>query len=144
MQKTTSKLFLGLLFVRFSPFRSVCGSFPDFFLGSGLPAVRRPPALSHKHLQLKETWLPGASAVSSNQIIARTGSEDLSSKAELAEAVLQMNAYNSGATTGKGGGSESQMCGGSNSQGETPGRGAVSPPDGTDRHNSLSVLQTSD
>lgn len=35
-----------------------------------------------------------------------------------------------------------QMCGGSDSQGETPGRGEACPPDGTDRHNSSSVLQT--
>lgn len=59
-------------------------------------------AQRQKHLQLKETWLPVTSAVSRNQIIARTGSRVLSRKAELAEAVLQMNAYNSGAMTGKG------------------------------------------
>ena len=34
------------------------------------------------------------------------------------------------------------MCGGRDSQGGTPGRGAETPPDRTDKHNSMSVLQT--
>lgn len=84
---------------------------------------------------LKETWPPGVSPVSRHQIREQRGNKIWRNKEWLADVISQMNMNNPKARTG---GKNLQMCGGSDSQRETPGRGALSPLDRTERNNSSS------